>query len=236
MTGTVVAIHQPNFFPWLGFFNKLALSDTFVLLDDVQFTRKSGGSWTNRVKVLCEGEARWLTAPVDRRYHGLKQIADIRLDSRTPWREKSIRVLQNYYRRAPRFAEGMAIVEPLLRHEDERLGAFNEHALRVMAEIVGLDSGRIIRSSDLGVTGVSTERLVNLVRACGGDTYLSGGGSAGYQDDREFDRAGLKVRYQEFRHPTYCQGLDGTFVPGLSILDALMHCGVSGLARLVAGG
>ena len=72
----VVAIHQPNFFPWLGYFDKIARSDVFIFLDDVQFP-KTGGVWSNRVKILIGGEARWSTAPIDRSFTGTRKICEM---------------------------------------------------------------------------------------------------------------------------------------------------------------
>ena len=69
----LVAIHQPNFFPWLGYFDKIRRADFFILLDDVQYPKTGAGSWSNRVKVMINGEGRWLTAPVDRSFHGTRK-------------------------------------------------------------------------------------------------------------------------------------------------------------------
>ena len=67
----LVAIHQPNFLPWLGYFDKLARADVFILLDTVQFPKKAG-SWMNRARLLVGGEPSWITVPVVRSYHGLR--------------------------------------------------------------------------------------------------------------------------------------------------------------------
>ena len=74
----VVAIHQPNFFPWLGFFNKVACSDVFILMDNVQFPKK-GGSWSNRVQLAINGQAAWVTMPVVRSFHGTRIIKDMQI-------------------------------------------------------------------------------------------------------------------------------------------------------------
>jgi len=79
--GRVVAIHQPNFLPWLGYFDKLARADTFVLLDSVQFPKRNG-TWMNRVKLLVGGEPGWITVPIVRAYHGLGGASSWRRSSR----------------------------------------------------------------------------------------------------------------------------------------------------------
>ena len=88
MTG-LVAIHQPNFLPWLGYFDKLARADVFVLLDDAQFPKK-GGTWVNRARLLVSGRPDWVTVPVDRSYHGTRTIIEMQIDDARPWRRKLI--------------------------------------------------------------------------------------------------------------------------------------------------
>src|SRR4051812_7957475 len=114
----IVAIHQPNFFPWLGFFDKIARADVFVLLDDVQFPKK-GGTWINRVQLVNNGHVLWATAPVRRDYSGVLNINAIKINDDEPWRDKLLRTLQTVYARAPHFRDGFAFVEPLVRYETD---------------------------------------------------------------------------------------------------------------------
>jgi hypothetical protein len=210
---TFVACHQPNFLPWLGFFDKLAQADRFVLLDDVQFPRTSRGTYTNRVQLLIGGQPSWLTVPVVR--EGTQRIAEIRIDDRQPWRRKALKTIEMNYARMPRFAEVMPVVREVLEQETDRLAAFNEHAIRLLAPE---HAHKLVRQSELGaVDGAATELLINLVRAAGGDAYLSGDGADGYQEEPRYAAAGLGFRLQDFRHPE-------TGGPaGLSIVDALMR-------------
>jgi hypothetical protein len=227
----VVAIHQPNFLPWLGFFAKLARADAFVLLDDAQFQKK-GGSWTNRVKLLVAGEPAWVTVPVDRGYHGVRTIAEMRIREEPRWREKLARKIAQGYSRAPGLSDAMPIVERVLEQQTEQLAQFNETGIRLLADALELDASKLVRSSTLGVEATGTERLVELTRAAGGDVYLSGDGAAGYQDDALFAEAGLELRRLGFEAPEYAQPVV-RHVPGLSAVDALMSCGARGAAALL---
>ena len=232
MAAKVVAIHQPNFLPWLGYFDKLARADVFVLLDDAEFSK---GSHTNRVRILVDGEPRWLTVPVDRAGGSSQPIAEVRIREDGRWREKAVETIRHAYARAPHFDEAFAVVEPLLRESTDRLAELNETGIRELAGRLGLDGPELVNSSSLGVDGGATERLVEIVAALEGDAYLEGGGAGGYQEDEKFERAGIEVRRQEFDHPDYPQAADEP-VHGLSIVDALMSCGLERTAALLGGG
>jgi hypothetical protein len=228
---TVAAIHQPTFLPWLGWWDKLVRADVFVLLDDVQFPKK-GGSWTNRVRLLVNGEPRWLTVPVDRAFHGTRSVREMRIDTAKAWRAEILRTLALSYGRAPHFAEVMPVVEQALDVGAEQIAELDEHAVRSLAGPLGLDTSRLVRQSDLDVAGTGSELLVDLCRRVGADTYLSGDGAGGYLSEQAFREAGIGLRYQEFSPPAYPQPGDG-HVPGLSVVDALMSCGWRGTATLI---
>jgi hypothetical protein len=228
----LVAIHQPNFFPWLGYFNKIARADVFCFLDDAQFA-KTGGTWMNRVQLLINGKPSWLTAPVNRSYSGVRSVAETEFRGDTPWRQNVCKTLQSTYGRAPHFRAVFALLEPLVLNAAPKLADYNEHAVRQLALALGLEHCRLARSSDLRVDEQSTDRLVHLVQALGGTGYLCGGGAGGYQDDGKFAQAGIRLVYQNFQHPVYTQTPKAPFVPGMSVIDALMYCGVEGVRNFL---
>ena len=229
MTNQLVAIHQPNFFPWLGYFDKIARCDKFIFLDHVQF-QKTGGTWSNRVKLNSSGEGRWFTAPINRAFHGVARINEIEWANDQPWREKLIKTLVTNYSRSPHFREIMGILELLVYNSENNLARYNAHAILEIAQGLGLSTNKFRWSSDLGITSNSTELLIDLARAIGCDTYLCGGGADGYQQDSLFSKAGLKLVYQSFSHPIYLQRNNPEFIAGLSIIDALMECGFCGVS------
>ena len=228
----IVAIHQPNFLPWLGFFDKLARADVFVLLDDVQFPRTSKGTWINRVKLLANGSEQWATVPIVRSQGSALPIAEVRIDDAQPWRKKLVRTVELNYRRAPAFDDVFPLVEELLDHREPLIARFNERNIRALAEAIGLDTGKIVRSSDIGARGQSTDLLIELTLAVGGTAYMPGGDAYRYQEDDKFTERGLELAPQEFEHPPYAQ-LGESFVPGLSIVDALLNRGLDGTRALV---
>ena len=228
----ICAIHQPNFFPWLGYFDKIRRADVFVILDHVQF-QKTGGTWSNRVKVLVSGEPRWITAPVERAHHGIRLINQIRFNESSSWREKLFKTLSANYRKAPFFSEAIELLGPQVCRTESGMASYNIQAVTAIANALGIDTTKLIRSSSLAVVGQGTDLLIAITRAVGGGSYMCGGGAAAYQDDQAFARSGLGPVYQDFSHPVYPQSGSRLFVPGLSVIDALMNCGIRGTRALL---
>ena len=232
MTKRVVAIHQPNFFPWLGYFDKIVRADVFVVLDHVQFP-KSEGNWSNRVKLAVNNAPSWFTMPVVRAYEGFRRIDEMQIDNSAPWRKKLLQLLRTNYGKALAFGAAFPVVESWVEHPAALLADYNLHAITGICDRLRLRSSHIVRSSTLGVDGAKTDLLVNIVKAVDGTVYLSGDGSAGYQEDAAFQAAGIDVVYQRFTHPVYPQRTGAEFMPGLSVLDAIFHCGFDGGAQLL---
>jgi len=220
----LVAIHQPNFFPWLGYFDKIRRADLFVLMDAVAYPRAGSGgmgSWCNRVRLAVQGEARWVTCPLRRVPLGAP-IRMTEIDDAQPWRTKLLRTLDVNYGKAPQFSACMTMLEPLIRAPENNLAAFNIRAIETIAAHLGL-STRFVRQSTLSYSGRATELLISLVRAAGGSTYLCGDGAAGYQRDELFAENGLGLVKQNFSPNPY--GEPSRFIPGLSVIDYLMWDG-----------
>lgn len=226
----VVAIHQPNFFPWLGYFDKIARADVFVFFDDVQFPKTGGGVWSNRVKLLVAGEARWVTAAIDRNYTGTRKISEMHFLSANPWRQKMLKTLEANYKKHPFFDETIEVIQPLVLNEESNISEYNIHAIKKILRAIGVKHGEFVRSSDFAFESASNELLCDLTNHVGGKTYLCGGGADGYQDARVFDQYNVILRYQNFQHPKYVQN---GFVSGLSVIDAVMNVGWAGVCKLL---
>lgn len=228
----LIAIHQPNFFPWLGYFAKIATCDAFVFFDDVQFP-KTGGVWTNRIKLLIGSEARWVTAAIDRNYHGLRTVKEIHFKAGEPWREKLLKTIEANYRRHPNYAETMEAVEPLLLNQESNIAKYNIHSVTTISKLLGLNTEKLYSSSDLSCTGSSNALLCSITKSLGGSSYLCGGGATGYQSESIFKKQGVLLQHQNFVHPIYTQRNVTDFVPGLSIIDALMNLGFERVGQLL---
>lgn len=220
----LVAIHQPNFFPWLGYFDKIRRADVFVLLDAVDYPRSGSGgmgSWCNRVRIAMQGEARWITCPLRRKRLG-SPILSAEIDDSQPWRAKLLRTLETNYRKAPSYLQTMVFLEPLISAPETNLAAFNIAAITAIAAYLGLSS-RFVRQSSLPYCGSAAELLISLVNAVGGSAYLAGGGAGGYQDDALFGECGVELVNQDFVARPYGDPI--RFLPGLSVIDYLMQDG-----------
>jgi hypothetical protein len=229
---TIVAIHQPTFLPWLGWWDKLVRSDLLVLLDDVQFPKK-GGTWMNRVRLLVNGGAAWVTVPVDRAYAGVRSVRETRVDESKPWRKKLARTISSSYAKAPYFRAVVPVIDELIESPTDRLAELNETTIRRIADGLGLGASHLVRQSDLDISGTGTDLLVELCVALEGDSYLTGDGAGEYLEPEKFAAAGIALLEQRFVSPVYPQSLD-QHVTGLSIIDALMSCGWHGTASLLA--
>jgi hypothetical protein len=213
----VVTIHQPDFLPWLGFFQRWQAADLYVVLDDVQFIRRG---WHHRDRVKTARGPAWLTVPVRKkgRFHQL--INQVELAEDPDWRTGHLDALAAAYAQAPNRGPVLAGLERIYARGHARLVDLNLELLVWAGAELGIETPYLL-SSELGVEAGGTERLAELARAVGGAVYLTGTGSRDYLDQDRMAEAGLEVRWQEFRHPVYPQ-LHGEFAPMLSVVDYLM--------------
>ncbi|WP_448189523.1 WbqC family protein [Azospirillum sp. sgz301742] len=213
-----VAVHQPNYIPWLGYFAKLASVDIFVFLDDVQLPQ--GRSYVHRTKVHSPSGGAWLSAPIRREERQL--IKDVQF-AEEDWRRRHQATLFHTYRKAPFFDAVMPLVEAIYAFGADSLAGFNRNAVVLLAEFLGLTC-RFELSSDFAVAASSDDRLIELVRMVGGDTYISGAGGQNYQSPEKFAAAGIDLCVCEYRPRPYFQS-QGGFLSGLTILDAMFNLG-----------
>jgi hypothetical protein len=215
------AMHQPNYLPWLGYFDKMRQVDVFVLLDTVQYPR--GASVANR-NVIRQGASELrLTVPVTvpKGNEGKASYRDVTFAD-TRWQAKHLRSLEQAYRRAPFF-------EPLfseLREMVESASALcdlNIELIRWHARRFGIDTS-IVLQSELPEGGSRNQLIADLATALECDVYLSGSGASAYNDPEWLAERGIELRYQQFQHPHYAQLGEG-FQPNLAAVDALFCCG-----------
>ena len=224
-----VAIHQPHYLPWLGYLAKWAAADVFVFLDTVQY-EKNG--WQNRNRIKTSSGPRWLTVPVRARLG--TPIDAVAVDRDQAWRERHLRLIETAYARARHLGRHHDALRRLYATDWERLAPLAVTTAEWLARAVGITTP-VRLASTLDVTaGDATARLVALCRAVGADTYLAGRDGARYMDAAAFAAAGIRVQYQDYKHPEYAQ-LHGEFAPFLSGLDLLLTHGDEALGILRRG-
>ncbi|WP_417782637.1 WbqC family protein [Terasakiella pusilla] len=220
----IVAIHQPNFFPWMGYFDKIKKADVFVFLDEVQLIKSgnSMSSWTNRVQINVQNRPHWINCPLVR-FSGNKPINDVVINVSSLWQKKLLKTIKLNYAKAPNGEIAFELIKNLMNYETDRISNFNVHTIKTISAALGMKT-KFVMQSDLGVSTSSTQLLIDIVKEVGGTTYLCGGGASGYQEDDLFIANNLELRYQNFAPTSYVEeGVE--FIPGLSVIDYLMMNG-----------
>jgi hypothetical protein len=216
-----IGIIQPNYIPWRGYFDFIREVDTFVFLDDVQYTRRD---WRNRNRIkLPNGETQWLTVPV---LGGRDQlIVDVRIDNSRNWAHKHLEALRHSYSKTPFFNAYRESLESLYAPgRFDRLTDLNAALVRQICEWLGLKTD-FVSSSELGAAGTKDDRLLLIVQQLGGDAYLSGPAARSYIRPEIWDAAGIELRYKSYSgYPEYPQ-ISPPFEPAVTVLDLLFMVG-----------
>lgn len=218
----IVAIHQPNLFPWPGFFNKMIHADLFILLDNVQF---SGRTYQNRTRINTIGGAKWLSVPIDKKGMVDPTTAAVRVAKDQDWRRDHLRKLEAAYAKSPHFSELYPELQSLYEDQYDHLVDFTIPGIEWMKRRLGVGTP-LTRASQYGVEGVSSELLASLVREAGGTIYLSGPTGKDYMDEHVFHSQGIEVRYITYSEMSYPQMYSKeSFQGGLSAIDYLFCTG-----------
>lgn len=215
-----LVILQPFYLPYAGVFELVRMADTFVIYDDVQFVKQN---WQHRNQIMGPNGPQWLTVPVHRR-HGAP-ILDVTLVDDQPWQAKHWRALEMAYEGA---RHGPWVLEALQPHYTEtewsRLVDLNLATFSTLCELLGVDA-TFLRSSELGIGGSASDRVLAHCTELGATHYLSGPAARAYLDEPSFEQAGVELEYLDFEHPVYPQAFGDDFVPYLSVVDMLANLG-----------
>ena len=217
----IVSIHQPEHFPWLGFFEKMQHADVFVLLDDVQFSK---GDFQNRTRIKGRGGVQWLTVPI---IHKFPQKINEVMVAPTNWPSKHRKSIQSCYARSRYFLDFAAAFDELYNQRWERLMDLNVAALELVVSVLGLKKNWIF-SSSLELDGKKSDLILDICRKLGASVYYSGRTGSTYLKREEFQAAGIEIVVQNFIDPAY-EGLFPKTTEGvnsLSVLDLLFNCGL----------
>lgn len=225
----ILAAHQLHYLPWLRYFHKIAPSDTFVALDNIQFNKNG---WQNRNKIKTPQGAATLTVPVHQRFQ--QPLAEVQIDATQSWRRKHWKAIELHYGRAPYFKDHADFFKGVFETEWERLNDLNYEIFFYLVKALNIRT-RIVKSSDLSLKGEATERLVGICKELGARKYLTGAYAVQvYLNPQLFKEEGIELLFQEFDCPLYPQLYpQAGFIPELSVIDLLFNCGPASLDILM---
>lgn len=216
-----VAIVQSSYVPWKGYFDLIRAVDEFILLDDVQFTKRD---WRSRNRIKTKDGLHWLSIPVHTKGRYEQRILDT-IVSDPAWSTRHWQTIRSAYARAPYFDAYAPALEPLYRSPvSDRLSEINHSLIVRLCHVLGITTP-ITWSEAYHPREGRNERLIDLCGKTGATVYLSGPSARGYIDERAFEATGVAVQFANYDgYPEYPQ-LHGAFEHAVSILDLLFSVG-----------
>lgn len=221
----IVSVHQPQYLPWLGYFDKVIKSDCFVFLDKVQYKHRE---FQNRNKIRTNDGWIWLTVPVVSKGLGRQNINEVRIDNSFDWQNKHLRSLQVSYGKAKFFKDYISFFKDIYTSRTwDGLVELNVHIIKYFLKALSIDIP-IYFESEIGTTTASTERIIEICKKLKATVYLSGLGGRDYLQEERFEQEQIKLQYQKFSHPVYSQCFakdDSDFIPNMAVIDLLFNEG-----------
>tara|TARA_Y100001968_G_C19290460_1_gene683949 strand:+ start:349 stop:1044 length:696 start_codon:yes stop_codon:yes gene_type:complete len=228
---TKIAIMQPTYLPWCGYFALIKSVDTFVFLDSVQFARRS---WQQRNKIKSNSGEIWLSIPVRQKGKRAQLINEVKINSEGDFPKKHIKSIDFNYCKANYFQEESKIIYKYLEENNGYLADLNISLIKAICNRLNI-STNLICSSDLKVAGTKDVLLASICQQLNATEYFSAPGSKEYLDQsQEFRNRRIDITYFQYDHPIYSQ-LHNDFVPYMSIIDMLFNHGKNSLDIINSG-
>jgi hypothetical protein len=228
-----VAIMQPYFFPYLGYFSLIKHSDLFVLLDDVQFIRHG---WIDRNRIL-KPEIGWqyINCPLNK-HSRETAIKNLKVRIEDKWKDKILAQLIHYKKKAPFYEDTICLLENIFLEEINDLSTFNQKSLQSICEYIGFSSNiKKIKDLDLCIEPPSKpdEWALNICKSMGNvKRYINPIGGKTFFDKNKYDINNIELYFQNFKTENYTQK-GNVFEPGLSIIDVLMFNSLDDINRML---
>jgi hypothetical protein len=230
-----IAVMQPTYNPWLGYFDLMDKVDIFIYLDDVKLVK---GSWHVRNRIKTANGEIFLTIPINIKTSSKETLINNAEIKKTNWRKKHIKSIEQNYRKSKFYDVVFPLVEKLILNDVNILGDFTINFIENVKKVIGIKT-KTIRSSELHISGKKDERLVKICQKLNADVYLSPQGSAEYIESKtpggEFIKNGIKLFYHNYEHPIYNQ-LYGKFLPYMGIIDLLFNEGFERTLEIIRSG
>jgi len=229
----ITSIHQPGYFPWLGYVDKVYKSDIFIILDNVQL---NDAAFQNRnIFIDNQGTSHYLTIPVSKKEYLNKTIKELKLTN-IPWQKKHFKFLFFNYKKHPYFDEVFSKLEFIYNKKYTYLIDVLIDSMDVVFKLFDIKN-HILFASDLNLNNElkKEELILGIIKSINADIYLSGQGAKSYQKEENFKKNNIKLTYQQFIHPTYNQLYTQKFISGLSSLDLLFNEGIENSKKILKG-
>ena len=222
MKDIIYSCHQPNFFPWIGYFHKIMNSDIFVILDEVQYTKNSVA---NRNKIKSAQGEQFITVPRSKKFNNSSFFTYRQADfAQKNWYIKVIKSIEQSYKKSKYFDQYKDVIFDILKAEN--FCELNINFIKFILSELDIKTQILLMSEISGLSGKNNDLLIEIGLFLKANVYLSGNGARAYNDVNKFMDNGISIKYQVFEHPTYEQ-LYPPFIPFLSVLDLLFNEGKS---------
>lgn len=216
----IITIHQPESYPWCGFFNKMMNCDKYVILNSVDFRKNY---YQNRNRILTKNNSIFLTIPVNKSSN--KKINEIEI-SNDLWKQKHWTTILQTYNKSPFFYEIKNGLEILIKNSGTNLSEFNISIILYFKKLLSIDCD-IILSSELNLVTSSSELILDICKTVGASTYISGRDGREYLSEKDFIDNSINIIYQDYNIEPYTQfNNKNEFVPYMSIIDLISNIGI----------
>lgn len=225
-----VAIMQPYFLPYIGYFQLIGAVDAFVVYDNIKYTKKG---WINRNRLLQNGSDVMFSLPLKKDSDFL-DVVERELAEEFD-RTKLLNQFRGAYRRAPYFEQTFPLLERIVRYEDSNLFRYIHHALIATCAHLGIGVDiRISSGAGIDHSLKGQDKVLALCRAMGADTYINAIGGTELYLREDFEAHGIELKFIKSRPFEYPQ-FGAPFVPWLSIVDVLMFNSLDAVRACIAG-
>lgn len=227
----ILTAHQPVYLPWMGLFHKIALADTYVSFNQVQYLPKD---WNNRNKIKTANGVIWLTVPVLKSGHRKKRLTEIKINNDFPWARKHWKSILQNYSKAPYFKSYADFFEDIyLKKSWEYLCELNDYMLRWFLETLSIRI-KFADAREYNFEGEKSELVLDMCLKLNAKLYIFGALGRDYAETKNFQKKNISVYFQDYNHPHYPQ-LHGNIQTHLSVVDWLFNCGQNSLEIIMSG-
>jgi hypothetical protein len=223
----IVSIHQPNFFPWLGFFNKLYHCDNFVFL--TESIRSKNDKYLTRTKIISHSSPRYLSIPL-----GIKQIRinQLKMPENDHWKKKALNIIHDSYKSSKYYEEVIPSINNLIMYESENFSDYSINIINFFVNQLNINTSINIDTDFNKSFGFSNKRNIAICTELNATEYLSGIGAKSYNDSIMYENSNIELIYQNFLHPQYPQNTND-FIFGMSIMDVVFNCGFAKTEKML---